>query len=128
MLQRDFLEVETPMMQSIAGGAAAKPFITHHNALGVDMYLRVAPELYLDLGWAAKLNAVFLEGFVEPNIRWFGWFIWGAEAFIFLSLFLGLFSRLGGLVAIAISGQLALGLAGISNPYERTFWFQDETQ
>jgi hypothetical protein len=77
-----------------------------------------SPELYLNLGWAAKLNAVFLEGFVEPNIRWFGWFIWGAEAFIFLSLFLGLFSRLGGLVAILISGQLALGLAGISNPYE----------
>jgi hypothetical protein len=77
-----------------------------------------SPELYLDLGWAAKLNAIFLEGFVQPNIRWFGWFIWGAEAFIFLSLFLGLFSRLGGLVAIAISGQLALGLAGISNPYE----------
>jgi hypothetical protein len=55
---------------------------------------------------------------VQSNIRWFGWFIWGAEAFIFLSLFLGLFSRLGGLVAVAISGQLALGLAGISTPYE----------
>jgi hypothetical protein len=76
------------------------------------------PELALNLSWASKLNGAFLEGFVEPNIRWFGWFIWGAEAFIFLSLFLGLFSRLGGLVALAISGQLALGLAGISNPYE----------
>jgi hypothetical protein len=77
-----------------------------------------SPELFLSLGWAAKLNAAFLEGFVQPNLRWFGWFIWGAEAFIFLSLFLGLFSRLGGLVAIAISAQLALGLAGIGNPYE----------
>ena len=76
------------------------------------------PELFLNLGWAARLNGLFLEGFVEPNIRWFGWLVWGAEAFIFLSLFLGLFSRLGGLVAILISGQLALGLAGISNPYE----------
>jgi len=44
---RDFLEVETPMMQTLAGGAAAQPFVTHHNALNMDLYLRIAPELYL---------------------------------------------------------------------------------
>ena len=44
---RRFLEVETPMMQVIPGGAAARPFVTHHNALDMDLYLRVAPELYL---------------------------------------------------------------------------------
>lgn len=47
MAELDFMEVETPMMQSIPGGAAAKPFVTHHNALDMDMYLRIAPELYL---------------------------------------------------------------------------------
>lgn len=43
----DFLEVETPMMQAIPGGAVARPFVTHHNALDMDLYLRIAPELYL---------------------------------------------------------------------------------
>ncbi len=44
---RGFLEVETPMMQPLYGGAAARPFVTHHNALDIDLYLRIAPELYL---------------------------------------------------------------------------------
>ena len=43
----DFLEVETPMLQVIPGGAVARPFVTHHNALDIDMYMRIAPELYL---------------------------------------------------------------------------------
>lgn len=47
MVKKEFMEVETPMMHSIPGGASARPFITHHNALDIEMYLRIAPELYL---------------------------------------------------------------------------------
>ncbi|VFP83165.1 lysine--tRNA ligase [Candidatus Erwinia haradaeae] len=47
MVDRDFLEVETPMMQAIPGGASARPFITYHNTLNINMYLRISPELYL---------------------------------------------------------------------------------
>jgi len=56
---KGFLEVETPMMHPIAGGANAKPFVTHHNALGVDRYLRIAPELYLKRLIVGGFEAIF---------------------------------------------------------------------
>jgi len=59
MESRDFLEVETPMMQPRAGGAAARPFKTYHNALGMDLYLRIAPELYLKRLVTGGLERVF---------------------------------------------------------------------
>ena len=57
--EKGFLEVETPMMHPIPGGANARPFVTHHNALGVDRYLRIAPELYLKRLVVGGMEAVF---------------------------------------------------------------------
>src|SRR5947199_224417 len=74
LLARGYLEVETPMLHSIAGGASAKPFVTHHNALDIDLFLRVAPELHLKRlvvgGLAEKLfeiNRCFRNEGISPR-------------------------------------------------------------
>src|SRR3989440_5588492 len=59
MTARGYLEVETPMMQPLAGGAIARPFVTHHNALDMDLYLRIAPELYLKRLTVGGMEKVF---------------------------------------------------------------------
>jgi lysyl-tRNA synthetase class 2 len=64
---RQFIEVETPVFQSVAGGAAAKPFTTHHNALGVDFFLRISLELYLKRMLVAGFDRVFEMGRIFRN-------------------------------------------------------------
>ena len=59
LMDKGFVEVETPMMQTLAGGAAAKPFVTHHNALDIPLFMRIAPELYLKRLLVGGFSKVF---------------------------------------------------------------------
>lgn len=82
------------------------------------------PELSVPIGPLQEANGAFIENVVKPNIGWFGYVIWGTEAFIALSLLLGFFSRLGALAAIGVSTQLMIGLAGIPKPFEWEWSYQ----
>jgi hypothetical protein len=82
---------------------------------------RPGPELSVPIGFATQLNAFFIDSVVQPNIRWFGYVVWGTEAWIFLSMCLGFFSRLGALAAIGMSMQLMIGLAHTPNEWEWSY-------
>ncbi len=90
-----------------------KPIVTDSQTLPTS-----GPEIGVPIGLAKKANAVFDENVVQPNIRWFGYVIWGTEAFVFLSLCLGFFSRLGALASIGMSTHLMVALADVPNPHE----------
>jgi lysyl-tRNA synthetase class 2 len=113
-----FLEVETPMMQPIPGGALARPFVTHHNALGQDMYLRIAPELYLKRLLVGGLERVYE---INRNFRNEGLSTQHNPEFTMLELyqayadcdgFMGLVERMFQGLADAIAGAREIGYQG----------------
>ena len=92
-----------------------------HPILAADLSTIGGPKLSIDVSLLSRANGVFIDNVVKPNIRVFGFFVWGMEAFIFVSLFLGLFTRLGALVAIFQSLQLWVGLAGVAGEWEWSY-------
>ena len=88
------------------------------QVLVADMRPADLPMISLSITPLAKLNGILLDSLFIPQIRLFGWLIWLAEFWIFLSMLLGLFTRLGALVSIGVSLQLYIGLANIPRPFE----------
>lgn len=86
--------------------------------LQADLIYAGGPNLGVNIKPLAMLNGAFLDNVVKPNIRWFGYIIFYSEAAIAVLMFLGLFSRLGGLIGLGISSQLMIGLANIPYPFE----------
>lgn len=76
------------------------------------------PEIFLNLTFLRQFNGWIVNNIIMPNIGLFGWLIWLAEFSIVILVGFGLFSRLGGLIGLGVSMQLAVGLAGIPNPFE----------
>lgn len=108
-----WIETEAFYADPVVPGTILKPIVTDSQTVP-----ETGPEIGVPIGLAKKGNAAFVENFVKPNIEWFGYVIWGMEAFIFLSLVLGFLSRLGALVSLAQSSHLMIGLAGVPSPSE----------
>ncbi|HKT80974.1 MAG TPA: lysine--tRNA ligase [Vicinamibacterales bacterium] len=118
MTARGYLEVETPMMQPVAGGALARPFVTHHNTLDMDLYLRIAPELYLKRLVVGGLERVFEinrnfrnEGIStqhNPEFTMMEFY----QAYADYEMLMTLTEELIGEVAVAVNGTLDATFAG----------------
>ena len=98
-------------LESVYAPRARTVFIADMRPVGL-------PRIGVNIAPLAQLNALVIDNVIKPNLAVTGYLIWGAELLITLSLFFGLFSRLGGLVAVGISLQLYIGLANIPQPYE----------
>jgi len=130
LAERGYLEVETPMLHTIPGGASAKPFITHHNALDIDLYLRIAPELHLKRlvvgGLADKLfeiNRCFRNEGLSPRHNPEFTTLELYEAFVDYTAMMRLTEELVTAVAEIVLGSLRLEYAGtkidLSPPWQR---------
>lgn len=131
---RGFLEVETPLLQPIAGGAVARPFVTHHNALDIDLYLRVAPELYLKrllIGGAERvyeLNRSFRNEGVSARHNPEFTMLEAYEAYVDYEDTMALVEELVRAIAEVVVGTLEVEVAGkkldLSEHFERITMFQ----
>ena len=134
LIEKGFLEVETPMMQSIPGGATARPFVTHHNALGMDLYLRVAPELYLKRLIVGGLPRVFeinrnfrnegISTIRNPEFTMLEFYVAYADYTDLMTFTEELFTRL----AQDVLGATTFGYQGmqinLTRPWRRLPWLQ----
>jgi len=88
------------------------------KVLVADMRPAGLPELSVNITPIASINGALLDNIIIPNIQVFGWIVWLAEFWIFLSMLLGFLTRLGAIVSIGVSAQLFISLANIPRPYE----------
>ncbi|MFN2588326.1 MAG: lysine--tRNA ligase [Actinomycetota bacterium] len=131
---RGFTEVETPLLQPVAGGAIARPFVTHHNALDIDLYLRIAPELFLKrllIGGAERvyeLNRSFRNEGVSTRHNPEFTMLEAYEAYVDYDHTMTLVESLVRAVAEAVLGRLEVGTAGgtldLAPPFARKSMFE----
>ena len=131
---RGFLEVETPLVQPLAGGAVARPFVTHHNALDIDLYLRVAPELYLkrlligNLERVYELNRSFRNEGVSTRHNPEFTMLEAYEAYVDYDDTMALVEDLVRAIAGAVNGSTIFAMEGrtvdLAAPFKRVTMFE----
>jgi lysyl-tRNA synthetase class 2 len=138
MEERDFLEVETPILQPIASGAVARPFSTHYNALDVDMYLRIAPELYLKrllvggFERVYELNRSFRNEGISPRHSPEYTMLEAYEAYVDYHHTMTVVEELVRAIAAAVVGSLKIEREGVAidlvSPFRRITMFEAITE
>jgi lysyl-tRNA synthetase class 2 len=134
MEERGFVEVETPLLQPIAGGAVARPFVTHHNALDIDLYLRIAPELYLKrlliggIERVYELNRSFRNEGVSTRHNPEFTMLEGYEAYVDYEDTMALVEDLVRAIALAVNTTYELDVDGthidLGPPFRRATMFE----